>query len=402
MLDKQFFQDTNYHPYLSDNFITYRAYRGKTEGDAIFKKFSVLATPTIMILNSKGQEIDRVVGYGNEPAKFKDQLEAAYRSPDTYFNLKKQYDSDSTKLEIIAKLMQKYKMHYNIPQMINFAKKVLDQSNHAKKIMLPTDEGETSVSAYEFAKFAMTSSGPEEVLNFANEFPTSSVLEDAFYNLNRSLFNKETQTKALDVLDKLFIKYPENESLMSIYLRFCSRTKQNIERGIEIADKYYQLKSGKVDLNFASSYADLVIEKGDEAKIKRVTRELIQNYPDKEKNIYMQLGYLYQNKKKYEQAFATFEDLNKVYPDYYPALYQIGKTAVIAKTNLDRGIKCLQEYLKHEPEEDQPTIANAHFRLGSLWEIKGDKKTAQQEYEAALKLEPNYQEAKDALEKLKK
>jgi tetratricopeptide (TPR) repeat protein len=355
-----------------------------------------------MVANSKGQEIDRLVGYGGEPAKFKDQLEAAYQGPETYLNLKKEYDRDSTKLEINAKLLQKYNTHYNIPQMIIFAKKVLDQSGKAKKIMLTPEEGKSSITAYEFANYALTYSGPEEVLKFVTEFPASSMLEDAFYNLIRALFNKELQDKALEVFDKIIVKYPENETLISNYLRFCSRTRQNIERGIEIADKFYELKTGKVDLNFASSYADILIEKGEEQKIKRITKEFVQNNPDKEKDIYIQLGRLYQEKQKYEMAFASFEDLIKVYPDYYPALYQIGKTAVLSKANLDRGINCLQEYLKHEPEEGQPTHANTYFRLGMLWENKGDKKSAQQEYETALKLDPDYQEAKDALENLKK
>ncbi|MBN2092281.1 tetratricopeptide repeat protein [candidate division KSB1 bacterium] len=402
MLGKQFFANKTYHPYLNDNFIIYLADRGTTEGETIFKKFSILAMPTVMVVNAEGQEIDRILGYGGEPDKFKDQLEAVYRGSNTYLNLIKEYERDSTNIEAIAKLTQKYNTHYNITQMIVFAKKVLDQPEKAKKIMIVPDENKSSIPAYEFAKYALTYSGPEEILDFATEFSTSPMLENAFYNLSRSLFNKERQAKALEVFDKLILKYPENEILISSYLRFCSRTKQNIDRGIEIADKNYQLKSGKVNLNFALSYADIVIEKGDDAKIKRVTRELIQNYPDKEKDIYMQLGFLYQNKKKYEQAFAVFEELIKVYPDYYPAYYQVGKTAAVSKTNLEPGIACLQEYLKHPAEEDQPPHTYTHFRLGSLWEIKGDKKTAQQAYEAALKLEPNFQDAKDALENLKK
>lgn len=402
MLGKQFFEDKTYHPYLNDNFITYLADRGTTEGEAIFKKFSILAMPTVMVVNAEGQEIDRILGYGGEPDKFKDQLEAVYRGPNIYINLIKEYERDSTNIETIAKLTQKYNTHYNIPQMIAFAKKVLDQPEKAKKIMIVPDENKSSIPAYEFAKYALTYSGPEEILDFATEFSTSPMLENAFYNLSRSLFNKERQAKALEVFDKLILKYPENEILISSYLRFCSRTKQNIDRGIEIADKNYQLKSGKVNLDFALSYADIVIEKGDDAKIKRVTRELIQNYPDKEKDIYMQLGFTYQNKQKYEQAFTAFEDLIKVYPNYYPAYYQVGKTAVLSKTNLERGIACLQEYLKHPAEEDQPTHANANFRLGGLWEHKGDKQSAQKEYETALKLDPNYQEAKNALENLKK
>ena len=38
---------------------------------------------------------------------------------------------------------------------------------------------------------------------------------------------------------------------------------------------------------------------------------------------------------------------------------------------------------------------------GLIYEHKGDKESAKKEYEAALKLDPDYKAAKDALEKLK-
>jgi tetratricopeptide (TPR) repeat protein len=67
---------------------------------------------------------------------------------------------------------------------------------------------------------------------------------------------------------------------------------------------------------------------------------------------------------------------------------------------IDRGMECLKKYLQHEPEEGQPTLANAHWRLGLIYEHKGDKESAKKEYEAALKLDSDYQAAKEALEKL--
>ena len=49
---------------LNDNFIAVHAVRGEKMGDELYEKFSVRATPTIVIAQASGQEIDRLIGYG--------------------------------------------------------------------------------------------------------------------------------------------------------------------------------------------------------------------------------------------------------------------------------------------------------------------------------------------------
>jgi tetratricopeptide (TPR) repeat protein len=400
LLDKQFFQDEQFHPYLTQNFLLFRAHRGTPEGDEIYKRFSVRATPTVMIVMADGREIDRVLGYDPPPEKFKDQIEEAYQGEDTFLNLTQIFKKDPNDLAVLAKLAEKYRSNYIFDKMSEYSSMILKQSEKARQIMLPFGKDKAEVSAYEFAMFASTYSSPEAVLEFAIEFPKSNYLDDVFGDFWRTLLNKDQQEKALEVFDKLIIKFPENSALIGSYLTYCSRSKTNYDRGIELADRIYKAKAGKIDLDFASAYAGLLIEKGDIKKVQSITKEIIKNNPDREKDIRMQLGYLYQEKKNYGMAFETFEKLIKDYPDYYPAFYQIGRTAVYSGENLDQGIACLKKYLQHEPDEGQPTLSNAHWRLGSIYEHKGDKESAKKEYEAALKLDPNYKAAKDALEKL--
>lgn len=402
MLDKQFYQDEQFHPYLTQNFLLFRAHRGTPEGDEIYKKFYVRATPTVMIAMADGREIDRVLGFDPPVEKFKDRIEEAYLSEDTFLNLIQANEKDSSDLAVLAKLAEKYRSNYIFDKMVEFSDKILIQPENAKQIMLPFGKDNAEVSAYEFAKYASTYSGPEQVLEFANEFPNSNYLDSVLGGFWRSLLNKDQQEKAIEIFDKLIIKFPENAALIGSYLRYCSRSKTNYDRGIELADRIYKAKAGKIDLDFASAYAELLIEKGDTKKVQSITKEIIKNNPDREKDIRMRLGFLCQDKKNYEMAFKTFEELIKDYPDYYSALYQIGRTAVFSGTNLDRGIECLKKYLQHEPEDGQPTLPNAHWRLGAIYEHKADKESAKKEYEAALKLDPDYKAAKDALEKLKK
>jgi tetratricopeptide (TPR) repeat protein len=115
---------------------------------------------------------------------------------------------------------------------------------------------------------------------------------------------------------------------------------------------------------------------------------------------YYSLGMMYQANEAYEDAFAAFEKAVEVDPGATHALYQIGRTGAMSETNLDRAIECLQMYLQNKPARGAPTWANAHWRLGMLYDIKGDKAAARKEFEAALALDPDDENAKEALEKL--
>ena len=65
-------------------------------------------------------------------------------------------------------------------------------------------------------------------------------------------------------------------------------------------------------------------------------------------------------------------------------------------------MECFRVYLTMEPTELNPSLAWAHVRLGMLYEKKRDFATAQAEYEAALALEPDHEEAQKALKKVKR
>lgn len=112
------------------------------------------------------------------------------------------------------------------------------------------------------------------------------------------------------------------------------------------------------------------------------------------------MGMLYQETREYGKAFDAFEKAIEIDPGYMRAMYQIGRTAVFAEINVERGIECLKIYLENEPGRGEPTWAHAHWRLGMLYETAGDKDMARAEYEAALTLDPDLKGAKAALEGL--
>jgi tetratricopeptide (TPR) repeat protein len=112
------------------------------------------------------------------------------------------------------------------------------------------------------------------------------------------------------------------------------------------------------------------------------------------------LGSIYTADKKYDLASDEYEAALKVKPDDYGALYQTGRLAVLSGARLDRGLAVLQQCLTLTPPDGQPPYAAVHWRMGNILEKKGDKPGARAAYEAALKADPKFPQAIEALKNL--
>lgn len=109
--------------------------------------------------------------------------------------------------------------------------------------------------------------------------------------------------------------------------------------------------------------------------------------------ILVRISLVHQQKKEWEKAFAALERALTLDANHPFTLYQIG-----------RGEKCLRTYIAMPVREEleNPSIAAAHFRLGTILEKKGDSTGARTEYETALKMDPKQKLAREALAKLKR
>jgi tetratricopeptide (TPR) repeat protein len=115
----------------------------------------------------------------------------------------------------------------------------------------------------------------------------------------------------------------------------------------------------------------------------------------------VQVGIALQDQKRYDEAFAWFQAIVARQPTAMGAWYQLGRTAVLAKTRLADGEAALKRYLAGTPDEQDPPHAAAHWRLGMIYELMSRAADAREQYEAALKLDPEHAESKAALKKLR-
>lgn len=111
----------------------------------------------------------------------------------------------------------------------------------------------------------------------------------------------------------------------------------------------------------------------------------------------MALGYLYQSLSRWSEAFDVFEGILKIDPESWDAMYQIGRTGAFSGQRLDRAEEVLTRYLAHTQQGDGPPISGAHYRLGMVYEKKGDVARAREHYQKSLELDPTNEEVKKVL-----
>jgi tetratricopeptide (TPR) repeat protein len=114
----------------------------------------------------------------------------------------------------------------------------------------------------------------------------------------------------------------------------------------------------------------------------------------------MGLAYLYQAQARWADAFDLLEGALQLDPGNWDIQYQIGRTAAFSGQRLDRAEELLKKYIGHTPKGEEPPLAGAYFRLGMVYEKKGDLERARQHYRKSLELYPANQEVRKALERL--
>jgi Tfp pilus assembly protein PilF len=112
---------------------------------------------------------------------------------------------------------------------------------------------------------------------------------------------------------------------------------------------------------------------------------------------YSQLAFISIFEKKDSEAPALFRKAVETDPEYLPGYFGVARSDLLSGQSLDEAERDFKKYLSRWPEEGDPSLANAHWRLGQVYEKQGKKDLAIAEWQEALKLAPNYKAAQESL-----
>ena len=140
------------------------------------------------------------------------------------------------------------------------------------------------------------------------------------------------------------------------------------------------------------------------AASEKLAREAAQLEPDRV-DAYSTLARLYAGQKRWTELDSTLSESEKKVPDNLTPYFGAGQVLLaqspVGSKDLARAVRCFRKYLAQGPEADSPALAEAHWRLGLVLEKEGRTGDAASEVEAAIGLNPNLQEAKADLRRIK-
>ncbi len=148
--------------------------------------------------------------------------------------------------------------------------------------------------------------------------------------------------------------------------------------------------------------ADFAIKDKDYEKAKDIYDRLLASGRDT-LDAFRGLGNMYNyHLKEYGKARPYYLRVLEVEPEDWQIVYQAGRTAILSETSTREAIEHMRHYLTHPAERNLPGHAAAFWRMGMAYEQLNNLDSAYMCYEACLELEPDYKNAKKAMEDLKK
>lgn len=106
----------------------------------------------------------------------------------------------------------------------------------------------------------------------------------------------------------------------------------------------------------------------------------------------------YMVQRSYDLAIKEHRQVLEIDPGITKSWFFIGYAAAQRAGTRDTAIEALEKYLGTSPEKKWE--ANTHSWLGRIFELKGDRIRAKEEYEKAVELDPELRTARDGLKRV--
>ena len=271
MLGQQYYENTKFHEYFNTHFVLLRADRTTKLGEAMFKKFNIMATPTVMMFDPDGSPVDWQLGYDPPPEKFQDKIDKSYRGIETFKFYADQYAKDPKNLDVVFHLAKKYGDRYDQEKAISVYKEVLAIDPDGKKGM--TEYNNTKVPYTQYAEFQIGSmslygakGGPDGLRAFVKKYQDGALVKSAYTSLGYFYSRSSAKDSVTKFYEEAVSKFPNEPDILGSYVNYINNSKQNVDRGIEVAGKIMEIMKHNEEPSYVGALAKLYALKGDKAK----------------------------------------------------------------------------------------------------------------------------------------
>ena len=191
------------------------------EARKIFDDYNCKGVPHLLIVDDKGNEVDRIIGY-LPPSEYLARIQDIRNNKYTLNDYLAQYENGNANAELIAGIAMKYEDRGN--------------SENAKEFYLilikdypdPTSE-QYQRGTYFLASDAFKNGIPMALNAYIASFPESPFIEDAFYSMAYHYADKEMKEDELKVYTQMIEKLPENSNVLNSYAWRMAELEINLE-----------------------------------------------------------------------------------------------------------------------------------------------------------------------------
>ncbi|MFH0991832.1 MAG: tetratricopeptide repeat protein [bacterium] len=285
MLGEQYYENKKYADYFNANFIMFRADNSKDDGKAIFTKYSIRATPTVMFLANDGAEVDWIVGFGGAVEKYHEQVDNAVKGKETFKSYSDQYKKDPKNIPVIFNLAKKYDSRYNQDKAAALYAELIALDPNGK--LGTTEYGKEKVSYTQFAEFQVAGQtlrgakiNAEPMKAFLKKYGSTEMAKSGYQRLSSYYMSTprnatpedsaKHSVEAKKFFEDYLAKYPDDPMVLSAVVRRIIRSKENLDKGIELAQKAVDLPKNGSNSQYVSMLAELYMLKADQAKAEEV------------------------------------------------------------------------------------------------------------------------------------
>jgi len=280
----------------------------------------------------------------------------------------------------------------------------------ARAALLPYGKGDAN-AAYYLGRAEMELNGADKAADWFELAVKMNPKSAVYYDWLARAYGTQAQhasrfklpflaSKARNAWETALALDPENldvrDDLVSYYTQAPGVLGGSKDKAREMASEIKKRNAFRGSMAAANLCAGLK----DTTCVERELRQMVTSYPDSP-TVHASLAVFYANQKQFDKAFTVLDQRLRAKPNELLTLYQVGRTAAISGQHLDRGEQALKTYLASPIPERGPAPAGVHYRLGMIYEKKGAKDLAREEYRTTLQLNPKHEDALKALAGLK-
>jgi tetratricopeptide (TPR) repeat protein len=223
------------------------------------------------MLDEDGSKYDWHVGYGPPPEKFLDTIQKSIDGIDTFKALSAAYAKDPKNVETVFKLGKKYDRIYDEEKAKELYQEVLTMDPDGKKGT--TDYEEEKVTFTEYAEFSLGAMAafaremdPEPLKAFVAKYPESPLMKSAYQRLSYYYGFRAPKEESQAFFEEYTAKFPDDPRVLDTYITRIIRDKDNIDKGIELAEKIKEIMKYNPEPRYQLDLAELYMLKGEKDK----------------------------------------------------------------------------------------------------------------------------------------